>query len=90
MRAMGQLSGCAMRPVEEFDAAKFLRRSLELGTVVLETESGVIYGVPIPPSDDMHNLLVWHNNDKNAVKKVARTLSSNPQLKAAHEWLATA
>jgi len=45
----------------EFDAAKFLRQSLELGAVILNTESGVIYGVPTPVSDEMHKLLIWHN-----------------------------
>jgi hypothetical protein len=38
----------------------------------------------------MHKLLIWHNNDKGAVKKVMRALSANPQLKAAHEWFSTA
>jgi len=86
----GQLLGCVMKLGEEFDAAKFLRHSLELGAVILNTDLGVIYGVPTPVSDEMRNLLVWHNNDKGAVKKVARALSSNPHLKAAHEWLSTA
>jgi hypothetical protein len=79
-----------MRLAEEFDAEKFLRRSLELGTVVVKAGSDVFYGIPTPAGEEIYKLLVWHNNDKNAVKKVENTLSSNPQLRVAHEWLAKA
>jgi hypothetical protein len=79
-----------MKLGEEFDAAKFLRYALELGAVILKTELGVIYGIPTSPSNELHQLLVWHNNDKAAVKKVAKALSSNLQLKAAHDWFSIA